>query len=264
MTREIDKSLIVPFGKYKGKPVEALLQDPSYVNWFVGNDDVKQKYKDIYAVIINNFNTQTLDTPEHNQMQIRFLSEAHSLKLAFLVSNKVLFQYDNKHFCHHAPQFINDLKERNINPAEFLQQFQKNKGINLLRLTKIDCETKEGLDVKYDVSYGYGSILSQPEYLFHRVDDLFNKFWDKKTHLSIRVELKPSIGDDFPSVLRQMKASKANILLIREYTGAGVTFDEFVKFFASQGMKVFTEEEVNQVILPKYDECLVFDENLFQ
>jgi len=263
MTNEIKKPLIVPFGKYKGKPVEILLQDKSYANWFSGNDDLKQKYKDIYTVIINNFHPQSIDTPEHNQMQIRFMSEAHSLKLAFLASNKKLFQYDNKHFIDHAPKFINDLKAKNIAASEFLQQFKMNNGIKLLSLTNIDCESKEGLDVKYDVSYGYGGILIQPEYLFRRADDLFNKFWDNKMYLSIRVELKPSIGDDFPSVLRQMKASKANILLIREYTGAGVTFEEFVKFFASQGKKVFTEPEVNQVTLPEYDDCLVFNENIF-
>ncbi len=264
MTKEINKTLIVPFGKYKGKPVEILLQDQSYVNWFSGNDDLKQKYKDIYTVIINNFHPQAIDTPEHNQMQIRFMSEAHSLKLAFLASNKKLFQYDNKHFCIHAPKFIDDLKAKKIETSEFLQQFKSNKGIKLLHLTKIDFETiEEGLDVKYDVSYGYGNILSQPGYLSYRAGDLFDKFWDNKMYLSIRVELKPSIGDDFPSVLRQMKASKANILLIREYTGAGVTFDDFVKFFASQGMKVFTEQEINQVTLPEYDECLIFDENIF-
>ncbi len=263
MTKENNKTLIVPFGKYKGKPVEILLQDQSYVNWFSGNDELKQKYKDIYTVIINNFHPQAIDTPEHNQMQIRFMSEAHSLKLAFLISNKNLFQYNNKHFIDHAPKFINDLKSIAKDPSEFIQQFKRKNGNKLLHLTKIDYETKEGLDVKYDVSYGYSDIISQPEYLFRKADDLFNKFWKYKTFLSIRLELKPSIGDDYPTVLRQMKASKANILLIREYTGVGVTYSDFVNFFASQGIKVISEEEVNQEILPQYDEYLEFNEDIF-
>jgi len=228
-----------------------------------GNDDLKQKYKDIYTVIINNFQPQAIDTPEHNQMQIRFMTEAHSLKLAFLVSDKKLFQYNNKHFIEHAPKFINDLKSMGINPSEFIQQFKRKNGMKLLNLTKIDYETKEGLDVKYDVSYGYSDIVSQPEYLFRRADNLFEKFWENKTYSSIKLELKPSVGDDYPTVLRQMKASKANILLIREYTGVGVTFEDFIKFFASQGIKVFTEEEIIQITLPEYDECLEFNENIF-
>jgi hypothetical protein len=31
---------IIPFGKYKGKPLEVLLSDPSYCNWKLSQPDM--------------------------------------------------------------------------------------------------------------------------------------------------------------------------------------------------------------------------------
>ncbi len=60
-----------------------------------------------------------------------------------------------------------------------------------------------------------------------------------------------------------MKTSGASILVIREYTGTGVSVDEFKQFIISQGIKVFTEREVEQVALPSYDEHLEFDDVIY-
>jgi hypothetical protein len=51
----MNQSPIVPFGKYKGQPVEVLASDPQYVEWLLSQSSIKVKYPDIINVIINNF-----------------------------------------------------------------------------------------------------------------------------------------------------------------------------------------------------------------
>ncbi len=46
---------LVPFGKYKGQPVEALRADQAYADWLVAQDWFRERYQPIYQFIINNF-----------------------------------------------------------------------------------------------------------------------------------------------------------------------------------------------------------------
>jgi hypothetical protein len=71
------------------------------------------------------------------------------------------------------------------------------------------------------------------------------------------IEIKPIIGDDYPAVLRQMRAfdnivwkkngaavftiketTHIKILYVGSYTGQGATREQFVATFASAGIKV--------------------------
>ena len=48
-------SEIVPFGKYKGQPIEALAQDKSYLEWLSAQDWFRERYANIYTLVLNNF-----------------------------------------------------------------------------------------------------------------------------------------------------------------------------------------------------------------
>ena len=65
---------VVPFGKYKGQPLEALAADREYLTWLQGQSWFRERYQQIYALIINNFG-EVADTPEHNAMQVLFLED---------------------------------------------------------------------------------------------------------------------------------------------------------------------------------------------
>jgi hypothetical protein len=54
----------------------------------------------------------------------------------------------------------------------------------------------------------------------------------------LRVELKPTVGDDYPAVLRQMKANGSEVLLLRDYVGTGATREQFIKTFATADKRV--------------------------
>jgi uncharacterized protein (DUF3820 family) len=72
--REVEMSDLVPFGKHKGKSVEALLNDREYVDWLLSQGWFQQQYGNIYQLVINN-GQEPAETPEHNAMQIKFLDE---------------------------------------------------------------------------------------------------------------------------------------------------------------------------------------------
>ena len=128
-----DMNQALTFGKYRGQPVSVLAGDKSYCDWLVAQDWFRQKYQNVYNVIINNF-SKPEDTPEHNSLQAMFLDEDFVKK-----------------FC-------------------VLSQLS-----GTGRIEKIEFE-RNGWDV-YLSSYGWAEA---------------------------NIEIKPVIGDDFPTVMRQM------------------------------------------------------------
>lgn len=83
---------LVPFGKHKGKPVDALMDDRPYLDWLMTQGWFKERHDNIYQVVINN-GQEPSETPEHNAMQIRFLNEEYRLKVAYLLKGDILFAY---------------------------------------------------------------------------------------------------------------------------------------------------------------------------
>ena len=46
-------SNIVPFGKYKGQPVEVLAGDRAYCDWLTGQAWFRERYGNVYTLIVN-------------------------------------------------------------------------------------------------------------------------------------------------------------------------------------------------------------------
>jgi hypothetical protein len=70
----MSKLEIVPFGKYRGQPVEALAQDREYCEWLSQQDWVRTRYPTIRTLIINHFG-EPEETPEHNALEALFVEE---------------------------------------------------------------------------------------------------------------------------------------------------------------------------------------------
>ena len=67
---------LVPFGKYKGKPITDLIADTSYVDWCKKQDWFKN-FPSVYNIVVHQtFQTNTNSkTPEHNKIQNMFLKD---------------------------------------------------------------------------------------------------------------------------------------------------------------------------------------------
>lgn len=72
---------IIPFGKYKGQPLEILQNDPSYLEWLQVQPWFLEKYSKLNTLIINNFQAPS-ETPEHNSLQVMFLDQDFCLKIS--------------------------------------------------------------------------------------------------------------------------------------------------------------------------------------
>ena len=59
-----------------------------------------------------------------------------------------------------------------------------------------------------------------------------------------KIEIKPTVGDDYPAVLRQMKANGSTVLFLEQYTGKGATREQFIKTFATASIRVVFAEDV--------------------
>ena len=76
-----DRITVVPFGKYKDQPVEALIADRDYREWLMEQPWFRDRYVNLYQMVIN-YGGQPTETPEHNEMQAAFLDDDYCLKVA--------------------------------------------------------------------------------------------------------------------------------------------------------------------------------------
>ena len=68
---------IISFGKYKDKSVLDLFNDPQYVEWLLQQSWFKDKYSNIYNIVIHRSDpsNDAQPTPEHNLLQNIFLDQ---------------------------------------------------------------------------------------------------------------------------------------------------------------------------------------------
>jgi hypothetical protein len=184
------ENILIPFGKYKGQPLEVMAQDQQYMEWIQQQGWLAEKYPQINTLIINNFKEPS-ETPDHNKIQGMFLDMDFISKLVVLYLNKI-----------NSKAVI-----KKISPPKF----------------EID-----GIDASFTVTY------------YNNVDIFF------------RIEIKPGLGDDYPVILRQIRGLKgfsieryfANILLIDNYNGVGISQEQLIKLFNSMGIMIIFLHEI--------------------
>jgi hypothetical protein len=74
---EANEANIIPFGKYKGRLVEEVLDDPqflSWAQWALNQPGIRVKYSEFCQIIINR-GAAPEETPDHNAMQVKFLDD---------------------------------------------------------------------------------------------------------------------------------------------------------------------------------------------
>jgi hypothetical protein len=206
------------FGKYKGRSLsEVMARDPQYLQWLTGQAWFVNKYESL-AVTINNFGAVPEETPEHNKMQMRFLDEGYRVALAAAIG---LLEEQRV-----------ALTQSKYTPPADKAKIATGEAEWVVRAHKLEFETPLG-----DVVFQVDTIIEpRPQK------------YDNNERTPIAVEIKPSMGDDFPAVLRQMKRqytySNRQILLIREYAGSGATLEQVRKAFAANGVTLVLANEV--------------------
>jgi hypothetical protein len=242
------KNDIVPFGKYKGQPIEVLANDRQYCEWLMGQGDFLNRYSGIKTLIINNFK-EPEDTPEHNKLQALFLDNSFCLAVFKSIGFSIekISSSVHERDMHHQKIFkkYNDVIQKDLRKALMLCDELKAFNFNI---TQVKFEV-DGADV-----FVRGSISNTKDYqeIYEKLDKESYSFGDDcissignliRYHFHVpelKIEIKPTIGDDYPSVMRQIKANKCNVLFYQSYSGAGISEQDMIKMFNMS--KIYTSK----------------------
>lgn len=242
-------AIVIPFGKHKGTTVaELLVRDPAYAEWVTGQGWVAERFAELHAAILSR-GTGTDDSPEHNLLQSRFLDDNFCAALVrLLVEEGAIDKWRI---------------ERRQSTIEQCEKSIKDEEWSIQNLTT--GWRKDERDAPEKIDACRKNIFS----LAQQIDDARTAFWPAVTSVRLeergvdvvlcwglsrpigyeyKIELKPSVGDDFPSVMRQMKLLGAPTLILERYEGRGVPEPAFRKMMGLGGMRVIFLQEIEEEI----------------
>jgi len=249
---------IVPFGKYKGEPLAVLRRDRDYVDWLAAQDGIRKQYPWIFNVTINN-GSAAANTPEHNRYQAMFLDQE--------------FAGDVFDFCHGGARIRDVLRERAgcfeplvrdqmkiiedmrkpwmLVSLELSPEEAEARAVEAQRVIDEEIQPKHNAELSREVTREELSKVTVEFEVPMRVQDGYNRtrmtgpadVQLKWYGYVVRIEIKPDMGDDYPAVLREMRASHCNVLYLVNYNGAGATLDQVKRMFEASDILIVEHSE---------------------
>ncbi|MGH6689751.1 MAG: hypothetical protein ACREF4_03605 [Gammaproteobacteria bacterium] len=272
---------LVPFGKYKGQPVERIAEDKDYAEWLLAQDWFKNRFGPLYTVVINH-GQEPVDTPEHNALQARFLDldfrASFTRSTASYKDNVTnLLERATKNLTAYNDQYLAFVAQiagcEDPKCSEYLNRVGKASERRYLSRCRACWEPLK--NVPYAARNAYPPplleiepmlVLGYPEFEREFVDVIFRATqefrWAKEPEAYpqpcesmswvFRIEIKPTIGDDFPAVLRQGYKRKSTHILCGRYTGVGATLPQVKSMFEASGFELIMLDEMqDSAPLPK-------------
>jgi len=239
-------SLIMPFGKHKGSTVaELLAKDPGYAEWVMSQGWLAERFAEIHAAIASR-GTLSDDTPEHNALQARFLDE--NFRNAFL--NLLDLDFIKIADCEQKKHLVNDAF------AAYIEKYKKDVGRRHDEYWKFTFQEKiEFLSEKEGFDLESYKLFTSVEFERKLVDVVIN--WahsitpvkpSYNEYYSLKVEIKPEIGDDYPSILRQMQRVGCKYLVTLKYNGKGVSEPVLKQIFEASGYSLVFVRDIEAII----------------
>lgn len=183
---------LIPFGKYKNQPVEVLLQDQRYCDWLTSQEWFREKFPQIHLTVIN-MGAEPQDSPEHNKMQARLLSNTYMWQLIVTALSPIKWIKDNP----------------GVNWEISGKKFE-DKGWDFSCFVELERPRKDETEEQW-------------EKMGNHHDN------DRYIDVAVKVEAKPTLGDDYPSVIRTVRQrlgdrregrfSSKGVIWFDEYTG---------------------------------------------
>ena len=105
----------------------------------------------------------------------------------------------------------------------------------------------------FETGRGWDVVLILDE-IYEIQIDLNTYIKQKKTIKTVFIELKPQIGDDYPSILRQinnrdrginkLRPDEDILIIYKEYTGTGITENQMREMFKHNSFKIMRKDEI--------------------
>jgi uncharacterized protein (DUF3820 family) len=240
-----DTPVIIPFGKYKGREVTEIAQrDPAYLQWLGQQDWAREKFPYLLNVTINNFAAAPDHTPEHNALQLRFLEEKFrkALVRTFPEVRRLAFSWR----LDEGRRALDDVLQARGRP-------RKNTG----RVWPYAREN-EALAALRRWRRARLSLHVSPPTFEQLCDVAFTSSWlDRDTRYGTQwiIECKPSIGDDYPAVLRQVVRAQGTgsdkryrWVVVYEHFAATAPERQVREFFLSREVALRSVSEIEAAI----------------
>lgn len=256
-----DPPNIIPFGKHKGKTVEEIrIAEPGYLDWLEGQPWFRDKFVVLHQTIINR-GAEPEETPDHNALQVLFLEDAFCLKVV-----AVLGYNPENGFNKWKQEAIDKLKRGAVDDQKRVEEYEATIASYFERVAK-------GGKSDYSWEKSYQRMLEdkqrtrdqtkleitkkQSEVYVGRIENraFEAQGWDVVFEASFAgrftIEIKPSVGDDYPAILRQINALRHRnygnpVLFLERYIGVGATHEQFVAIFKQAGIQVVFRDQVDE------------------
>jgi len=108
----------------------------------------------------------------------------------------------------------------------------------------------DGADVQFLVAGGLGIEVDEPLPQYGSTDGYAPTLASWGVRTAYRVEVKPFVGDDYPTILRAMVATQCNLLLVEAFQADGASWDQLRMVFASRGIAVVLLDDVLTTEVP--------------
>lgn len=242
---------LINFGKYKDVPADAIHKiDPGYVEWALNQSWLPRLHPNVYNIFVSN--AQPSDTPIHNALQAKFLDPEYRAAFCETV-HPGLLERPSLVFEGVLEGLVDAARSRLMEcgaSTEQLAQAYRDLHIAEKHLEELPkkCWPHMSSSVKFehnraDVWFRMKAEICFPSNI--KVEDLPKPLHCLRAEADFALEIKPTVGDDYPAILRQMNHTKAKYLFLEEYTGIGVTVDQFRDMFAESDKIVVFRGEVD-------------------
>ena len=245
---------LVPFGKYKGSPVEDMLADSSYMAWLEAQPWFREKF---VHLLPSGRKEEMSQTPAHNRLQALFLDPAY--RLAFIetvvpdsLGNTYWDWRAEREELRSAIRFSSDGKAEVWAVSEIARlkaAVPIEKSATYVSFEAVSYEPWD-VDRKHSVHSDVWICLRHKIYspwLLWRIDEKERqaKLVCRDKNICFPIEVKPTVADEYPAVLRQMQKNRSRYLFVERYAGTGVTQEQFVEIFQESGRTVVFKEDVD-------------------
>jgi hypothetical protein len=246
MTKTDPSAVVVPFGKHKGATVaELLTKDPQYAEWVIAQGWVAERFAELHAAIATR-GAASDDSPEHNAIQVRFLDETFRVSALLALRRPRLFS-----------QAVAKRKDLAWREYESVYAIKRKLELSSYHTAKeIQAELASQLEA---AEAALEAVLLRPVHLFTEVAFEIRGIdvivgWDfsqdqtttrRGAENECKIEIKPTMGDDFPSVMRQMGRLGSRNLVLGSFSGASVSEPDMRRMFQANGIEVASVRDID-------------------
>ena len=280
----MDDQLIVTFGKYKGKTIVEMCSDVKYCEWLTAQDFFKTKHERIYNIIVlkNDPSLVQAPTPEHNKMQNLFLDDAFVKRFiadlyhdyANLMKSmintwktgiarfKAKCESDAEKQAYDVLMTAFDSCEKHDWNVNVIFEGDYNWDVIIQYDHKLDDAFSNGREVSENISKallqtdfsGYDIYLSFGTLGLQRNNSNSTKaYYYTKSQTPLYVEVKPTLGDEYPCVLRKMRQQIGMMSAIK--------YKKYIFLFIGTFSSRVTSEEQLRTIFGQHDIRVVFEKD---